>query len=106
MAITITASQFFTAAVAAVDARGNPATLDGPPTWVVSDPALLALTVEADGSARVAAVGPTGNAQLTVSADADLGEGTRTLSGLLDVTVAPGEAVALTITPSVPQEQV
>ena len=106
MAITITASQFFTAAVSAVDARGNPATLDGPPTWTVSDPALLALTVETDGSARVAAVGPTGNAQLTVTADADLGEGVRALSGLLDVTVAPGEAVALTITPSVPQEQV
>lgn len=104
MAITITASQFFTVSVTAVDARGNPATLDGVPTWASSDEAILTITANPDGSARVAAVGQPGNAQVTVSADADLGEGVRTLSGLLDVSIVAGEAVALTIAASVPQE--
>ena len=105
MAITITASQFVTATVSAVDARGNPATLDGPPTWVSSDPALLEVTTSPEGTARIAAVGPLGNAQVTVSADADLGEGTRTIGGLLDVSIVAGEAVALTIAASIPAEQ-
>lgn len=105
MAITITATQFFTVSVSAVDARGNPAPLDGLPSWASSDAALLTVDPNPDGTARVAAVGALGNAQVTVSADADLGEGVRTLTGLLDVTVVAGEAVALTVATSIPQEQ-
>lgn len=105
MAITITDSQVFTATVSAVDARGNPAVLDGPANFSVSDSAIINLGVVTDFSVEVRASGPLGNAQLMVTADADLGEGVRTLTGILDVTVVGGEAVALNITTSVPVEQ-
>lgn len=105
MAITITDSQRFTATIYAVDARGNPASLDGPVIWEVSDTALLTLNVSADGVATVSATGPVGTGQLRVSADADLGEGVRTLTGILDVSVIAGEAVSLVISPSIPEEQ-
>lgn len=105
MAITITDTQQFTASVSAVDARGNPATLDGPVVWEISDAALLTLNVSEDGVATVLAAGPLGSGQLKVTADADLGAGIKTLTGILDVTVVGGEAVSLTVVPSVPVEQ-
>lgn len=105
MAITITDTQKFTATVTAVDARGNPATLDGPANFTVSDETLLFLANVSDLSADVLAIGPLGNAQLVVVADADLGEGIRTIQGVLDVTVVSGEAVSLNIVTSVPVEQ-
>ena len=43
------------------------------------------------------ASGETGTAQITATADADLGEGVRELITLLDVNVVAGEAVAGTI---------
>lgn len=105
MAWTITDSQFITLAVSGTTKKGNPAQFDGAPTWTSSDETILAIS-EVEGVTRASAVGPLGNAQVTVAADADLGEGTRTIGGVLDVTVAAGEAVMLTITPGVPQEQV
>jgi hypothetical protein len=106
MAITITSSQAFTATVAAVDAKGNPATIDGAPVWTSSDPSLLLVTTGADPmTVDCAAVGPAGVAQLLVEADADLGDGVRTLTGILDVTIIAGEAASLSIATSAPREQ-
>lgn len=101
MAITIMDNQTFEATVVAVDSKGNPARIDGVPAWTVSDPALLSLTVNG-AQAIVSATGPLGVGQLRVSVDADLGEGVRTLTGVLDVEVIGGEAVALTIMPTTP----
>jgi len=73
-------------------------------TWTVSDPALLLLTVEADGlSASVAAAGPLGVGQVTVTADADLGAGARDLVGILDVEVVGSDAVALDFKVTAPE---
>ena len=107
MAITITDSQKFTATVSVTDAKGNPATLDGDPIWTVSDATLMLLTVNpaTPATADVAAVGPLGVGQLTVTADADRGEGVRTLTGILSVTVIGGEAVSLEIATTAPVEQ-
>lgn len=106
MAITITDTQRFTATVSAVDAKGNPALLDSI-VWAVSDPALLLLSVDPafPALADVSAVGPLGVGQLTIVADADLTDGVRELSGVLDVTVISSTAVALAITTSAPVEQ-
>lgn len=107
MAFTLTSSQKCTVSVAAVDAKGNPAQIDGAPVWTIESGAdKLTLVPAADGlSAEVLAAGPVGDAQVKVTADADLGEGVTPLTGLLDVTVIAGAAVALALTPSAPVEQ-
>lgn len=92
--------------IAAVDGRGNPAPIDGVPTWVSSDPTILTVEPSADGlSALVKSVGPLGNAQVTVTADADMGAGTVSITGLQDVTVIAGQAVVVTVPAGVPVEQ-
>lgn len=104
--LTLTDSQKVGLAIQPVDARGNPAPVDGAPQWSVSDEALLRLDVALDGlSAELYAVGPLGNAQVTVAADADLGAGVTTIQGVLDVTVTGGQAVSLAIAAGVPEEQ-
>src|SRR4051794_31467381 len=73
MALTITDTQTDTLTLAPKDRRGNPASLDGTPTWTSSDPGVLTVTPAADGmSAEISAVGPLGSATVTVTADADL----------------------------------
>ena len=93
--------------IQAVDAKGNTAPIDGVPTWVSSDATVLTVEPSTDGlSAVVKAVGPLGNAQVTVTADADLGTGVVNVVGLLDVTVVAGQAVSLTVPVGTPEENV
>ncbi len=50
------------------DAAGNAAEVSGTPTWTTSDPSILTVTPAADGlSAEIAAVGPLGTAQISVT---------------------------------------
>lgn len=87
-----------------VDAAGNPAPVDGVPTWSVSDPTLLSVSPAGDGmSAVVTANGPLGSAQVSVSADADMGAGVVLISGTLDVTVSASQAVSLSISSGAPE---
>ena len=58
---------------------GVAAAIDGAITVVSSDPGILLVTPTADGKFHVAVVG-VGRVILTVSGDADLGEGIRSLS--------------------------
>jgi hypothetical protein len=104
MAVTIKDTEKFSVAISVVDAKGNPAVIDGVPAWSVSDPAGLALVAAADGlSAVITAVGPLGSFQATVEVDADLGVGVKALIGILDVEVVGSEAVAITFLPGVPE---
>jgi hypothetical protein len=96
--LTLQDNQTVSASIAPVDAKGNPAQVDGVPSWSSSDPGLLTVVASADGlSAVIAAVGPLGTAQLQVAADADLGEGIVPLVATADITIVGGQAVALTI---------
>ena len=106
MAITITSTQKVSAAVQAVDSRGNPALVEDI-VWSVNDENVLDIFVDEEDptNMEIFAVGPLGNAQVTVVADADLGEGVVTLQGILDVTVVSGQAVALEIATGIPEEQ-
>jgi hypothetical protein len=87
--------------VAYVDSKGNAAEVDGDVTWDTSDPEVA--TVETDTGDSTAAVvvpsGKTGQVQVTATADADLGEGTREIITTMDVEIVAGEAVAGTISP-------
>jgi hypothetical protein len=104
MAFIMTDVQKVSLAVQPVDAAGNPAALDGAPVWTSTDPAVLTVTAAPDGlSAEAVAVGPLGTAQVSVSADADMGAGVTTITGVLDVQVMASAAVSLGITPGTPE---
>jgi len=87
--------------VSYVDAKGNPAQVDGAVSWDTSDASII--TVDPDNKdstqCKLTPGGATGQAQVTASADADLGDGVRELVTSFDVTVIAGEAVAGTIAP-------
>jgi len=100
MAYTLPVDHEVEVQVAYVDSKGNPAAVDGVPTWSSSDPSLATVAADSSGmKAKVTPVGPVGTVQVKVEADADLGAGTKALVTLMDVTTVAGEAVAGTITP-------
>lgn len=87
--------------VAYVDSHGNPAAIDGEVTWDTSDSNIATVETDTADSTRATVVpnGQVGQVQVTCTADADLGEGTREIITTMDVDVVAGEAVAGTITP-------
>lgn len=105
MALTLQVTQQFPIEIQPVDARGNPAAVDGAPTWSVSDDTLLKVEAADDGlSAVVSALGPVGSAQVTVRADARMGAEVREIVGTLDVSLIAAEAATLRLVPGVPTE--
>lgn len=89
-----------------LDKKGQPATVDGVPVWAVSDATILSVQPAADGkSATIVANGPLGLSQVSITGDADLGEGMKPVVGTLDVTVVSGEAVSASINAGTPTEQ-
>ncbi|MDD5370833.1 MAG: hypothetical protein PHQ40_17260 [Anaerolineaceae bacterium] len=101
MAFMLPDNKSATISFQALDAAGQPAKIDGLPTFSVVDPTIATITPSADGLTAILA--PTlpiklGSTQVQVSVDADLGEGVTTITGLLDVEVAASEAVSLNVT--------
>lgn len=87
-------------------AAGNPAVVDGAPVWASSNAAILEVTASPDGMSAVArSVGPAGPAQVSVTADADMGEGTKEIVFVQDFEVKAGQAVTGGITVGAPEEQ-
>lgn len=86
--------------------KGNPARIDGVPIWMTDNPAVLALTPSEDGmSCRVDAVGPIGAAKLSIKVDADLGDGFKYRTKVIDFSVVAGEAVEFDVDISESREQ-
>ena len=68
------------------DPPGNPATVDGVPSWASSDPSIVSVTPAPDGLSAVAeSTGNLGNVQISVAADADLGSGVREITAVGDI---------------------
>lgn len=104
VAATITDIQKVTATIQVVDAMGNPASVEGIPAWSSDDVSIVAVAQADDGmSAVISSVGPIGNAIVTVTADADLGEGVTTINSDLLVDVIASQATGIIITPGVPE---
>lgn len=83
------------ATVAYVDAKGNAAQVQGAPVWASDNEAVATVAASDDGmSAVVTPVGPLGSAQISVTADADLGDGVENVVALGTVEVIAGKAVA------------
>jgi hypothetical protein len=92
------------------DATGADAKVDGIPTWATSDATIITVAPTADGmGASISTVAP-GTARVTVSADADLGVGVKTLTGVSDdiiVTLGPSHvASVMTLTLGTPADKV
>lgn len=85
--------------LAPVTAAGNPAPLDGTPTWTVSE-GDCTIEVSADGlSAYLVSGSANVINQIVITADADLDEGeVREISETIVYTVVPAEAAALGVT--------
>lgn len=87
--------------LAPVTAAGNPAPLDGMPTWTVTS-GDATLEVAEDGMSCTMLSGAANVInEISVSADADLGEGIRSISETIVYTVTPAEAATLGIASSV-----
>ena len=89
-----------------VSAAGNPAPVDGVPVWSSSDDTVLTVVAAADGmSAEAVTTGKLGSAQVNVTADADLGEGTKSITGVLDIEVKASDAVSLEVSNQPPVDR-
>lgn len=77
------------------DSTGRPAKVDGVPVWASSDETVVSVAAAADGMSAVVDTVAVGVARITVSADADLGAGTTSITGVSeDITVTPGPSSA------------
>jgi len=102
--LVLTDMQKVPLSVSFLDGAGNPAPVDGSPVWGSSDPTVVDVVPAPDGLSAVAtAVGPLGTAQVNVTADADLGSGIETITGLLDVNVVADKAVSVAISAGTPE---
>ena len=102
--LVLTNAQKVTLSVEALDQYGNPAKIDGVPSWQVSDAAIGNITPAADGlSAVFVTTGTLGVVQVSAQADADLGAGVRPLTATLDIAVEASEAVVLGLKAGVPE---
>lgn len=81
------------------DAKGNPAAVDGAVTWDTSDANICGIAARGNSTEATLTPGMVGNAQISATADADLGEGVTELVCTLDVMVVAGQAVVGTIQP-------
>ena len=99
MSYTLPVDHLIVVQVGYVDAHGNAAKVDGAVAWSSSNDEIARVRVDVADSTMctVTAAAGTGIAQITATADADLGEGVRELVTLLDIEVVAGEAVAGTI---------
>lgn len=96
--LTITTEEKIHVAIAPKTAGGKPATLDGLPTWeVISGNGTV--EPDADGlGAFLVSPDSIDTVVYKVSADADLGQGVRTIEDSITVTVTNAEAAALGLT--------
>lgn len=90
--------------LAPVDAQGNTAKLDGTPTWVSSDPSVGTVVPNPDDvSAFAISTGKLGAFEVTVTGDADLGDGVVPIVATVDFEVVGDQAVELGVTVGIPE---
>ena len=90
-------------AIGPKDAAGNPAQVQGA-AWASSDTSVCTVEQAEDGlSALVKTVGPVGSCQVTVTADADLGDGVTEIVGIMQVNIIASQATTVGITAGEPE---
>ena len=106
MALTMTVTQQAQVTIKSIkDKKGNPAKIDGTPSWATDNSEVVALTPSGDGmQCTIAAVGMIGNAMVQCTVDADLGTGVVPVIGTLDVECTAGPATVVELEPGTPSE--
>ena len=102
--LVLTATQQAKVSVTWKDARGNPASVDpGTTDWGSTDPSIVTITEDPtdESSALIAAVGPVGSAQISVTAQ----ENGNPIADTGDVDVLEGTAISASLTFGTPEEQ-
>lgn len=102
MALVLNADQKVKLTITPVDAYGNLSVVENV-TWESSDPSVLGVEELSSTEVFAVAQGPTGDAQIVVKADARIGEGEVILTGVVNVTVLPAEAVSLSVAAGSPE---
>ena len=98
LTIAITNEEKILVTLAPTTASGNAATLDGEPTWTVTE-GDATLDVQPGGMSAYIVSGAPGASTVTVTADADLDAGeVRELSDMIAVNVVAAEAAGLGLT--------
>lgn len=94
---SITTDDFFPSVVLSItDSKGRAAPVDGIPVWASSDDTVLSVAPAADGMSAVVSSVAAGTARITVTADADLGAGVTTITGVSeDVDVTSGNVASV-----------
>lgn len=94
MSNTMQAGSYATLSIAWTDSHGNPATVDGPTKWAGSDDSIATVEVATGNPliANVHSLGPIGPVQIQATADADLGQGVKSITATCDISVIAGEA--------------
>jgi hypothetical protein len=94
MSNTMQTGTYATLSIEWVDDHGNPAKVDGATEWASSDESIATITVATGNPliANVQSVGPIGPVQMQATADADLGDGVKTITATCDISVIAGEA--------------
>lgn len=86
---TLTTAEQFNASITITNQAGAVAPVQSQPVWASSDETVVTAVAASDGmSCVISSVAPGGPARVTVSADADLGEGVTEITGVSeDITV-------------------
>lgn len=106
MAATLNNEQFVTGQIQPVTKKEKPAPVQaGTVSYASSDPSIFTVDVDPSDETKftVTGVAP-GTAQLDISADADLGDGVRTINAFAAIEVLPAEAAGFNIVFGEPQE--
>lgn len=99
--------QRLTLSIAPKDRDGDPAPIDGLPSWTFheGDPALLNLLPSEDGmSCEVSTNGLIGVGTVLCSADVDLGEGVSTIEEFVEFTIVQSPVTDLDLTATAPED--
>lgn len=104
MEFILTTTQKVTAIVEPVDKFGNPAQVENV-VWTSSDPMIVEVVGTDSDLSKVLVSKGVGTCQVTVTADAKLGEGETPLTVVAMLTVLPAEAVSLGMKFGIPEEQ-
>lgn len=108
MALTMTTTQQATGQVQPVDSKGNPAQVQaGSVDYFIDDPDLVDVIEDPDDETKftLVAKGKVGVGQFRVTADADLGEGVKSIETFAAIEILPAGAVGFGITFGTPTEQ-
>lgn len=100
--VTITNEQEINVSLAPVTATGQPAPLDGAPTWeVITGESTIVVAPDGLSAALISADTP-GDTQIVVKADADIGAGMVEISEAITLRVEGAKATSLGLTLGTP----